>query len=149
MAERGGRRSRWRRIGDIRAAEHRGRHSYLRFVTPFIVARCSRRSGVFAAAYDLARLHTLEVAVRDGLKAELEWFQEHLPVPQRSAFCRGKGISWFKRDAQGCIRRLWKLVRLLRDHGVVVECIRTGKPGEIRYEDSLQIVAIPFADTAG
>ncbi|MEO0980041.1 MAG: hypothetical protein AAFY24_22445 [Pseudomonadota bacterium] len=41
----------------------------------------------------------------------------------------------------------FELVHLLRDNGQVTEVIRTDRVGYIVYEDDVQIVAEPFADT--
>jgi hypothetical protein len=39
------------------------------------------------------------------------------------------------------------MILILEAHGVVVERIRTQRPGYIVYEDEHQVAAYPFADT--
>jgi hypothetical protein len=82
----------------------------------------------------------------------LRWFNHHLPFPNR--FSRsgrrdacGKGICWFRDSAARYIREVRELAVMLEKHGVAVEMLRTSKPGYIVYEDSYQIVAVPFRET--
>src|SRR5687768_3264255 len=89
---------RWRCKPPIRPPQSRSKSSFIRFVTPHLVAGASRRSGIFGAAHDLAESDSLDADVRDALDQELSWFQANLPIPKKSAFSKGKGICWFKQD---------------------------------------------------
>jgi len=42
---------------------------------------------------------------------------------------------------------MWEIVQILEAHGIVIDVIRTDRPGYIVYEDEFQIAAEPFKDT--
>jgi hypothetical protein len=44
------------------------------------------------------------------------------------------------------VDRVWEMVHLLQDNGVVVDFIHTANPGYVCYQDRHQIAAIPFRD---
>jgi hypothetical protein len=79
---------------------------------------------------------------RNWLRGTLEWFNENLTrpgLPDRE----GRSIFWFRDDAQAVVSRAWELIAILRDEGMGVCMRRTREPGQIVYEDDLQIAAIP------
>jgi hypothetical protein len=121
---------------------------FLRFVTGDVHAVSRQPRGVFQSAYDLADSSDVDGWYRDALWDELSWFEVHLPIPPRERFVKGRGISWFHSGAQRSISRLWSVIAILREHGVGVRQIRTRHPGRVVYEDRLQIVAVPWRDTA-
>jgi hypothetical protein len=51
-------------------------------------------------------------------------------------------------SAQEHVTRLRRVAALIESTGVVVEELRTGKPGYVLYEDEHQVIALPFVDTA-
>ena len=120
---------------------------FLRFVTGEIHAISRQPRGVFQSAYHLADEDDVCGWYRDALWDDLHWFEEHLPVPPRERFAKGRGISWFQDGAQSSIARLWSIIAILREHGVAVRQIRTRRPGQVVYEDRHQVVAIPWRDT--
>src|SRR6266850_161011 len=101
---------------------------YLRFVTWNVHPESRRPEGVFQAAYRLMDSEDLDFPVWEALSDEVAWFEKRLPVPPRHRFAGGAAISWFKRDAGECVRRLWGVVAALQDHGVPVEMVRTRRP---------------------
>ncbi|HEY7312369.1 MAG TPA: hypothetical protein VH643_23600 [Gemmataceae bacterium] len=125
---------------------------FIRFVVPsrHQVSQCL--TGIFYAAcwlYDRGEMSENEQHSCDDI---LSWFNHHLPFPDR--FSRsgrrhacGKGICWFKDSAARYIRKVRELATMLEQHGISVEMLRTSKPGFIVYEDSYQIVAVPFRET--
>lgn len=119
---------------------------FLRFVTWVVDARSRQPRGVFQSAYELADAPDVSEWYRDALWEELFWFADHLPIPPRERFADGCGISWFRPDAGTSISRLWSVVAILREHGVAVRRIRTRRPGRVLYEDSQQVVAVPWRD---
>jgi hypothetical protein len=71
------------------------------------------------------------------------WFEEHLPLPDRSKLDR-RAIFWFKTGSDRLIERIWDLVELLKEYGYHVELIKTARPGRVCYEDDYQVAATPF-----
>ena len=129
---------------------------YVRFITPWW--RISRRvdCGLFGPAYCYARDDDAPAALRDALRAELDWFEDHLPVPRpmTRAFCvrskkswRADGVCWFHDDAREAIARAFTLAALLGECGVQARKVATRRPGTILDRDAWQIVAKPAAET--
>lgn len=82
----------------------------------------------------------------------LHWFDENLTTPRKFAassrpHAKKVAISWFKDSAQAHISRMFALVQILEAHGIVVDVIRTNRPGYIVHEDEHQVTAEPFNDT--
>jgi hypothetical protein len=126
---------------------------YLRFVVPTLHEQSNRRTGVFQEIYRLMRTNELIAFEEQRAREILDWFNEHLAEPTRFATSSRPGaaaraISWFKDSATEHIARIHELAGILDAHGVVVETIRTVRPGYIVFEDEHQIVAEPFSDTA-
>lgn len=129
--------------------------TYLRFVVGRIHENTGVRNGLFNDAYALCRGHDLSSADRAALDALLDWFSDHLSVPERfnrstskGSYRRsGRGISWLKPSATEHISRMREISRILQEYGHFVTMIKSARPGYIVYEDEHQIVAEPFADT--
>lgn len=102
--------------------------------------------GVFTSAYEL--LNSGELSPEDSafLKTLIVWFEQNLPLPDRSRL-ESRAIFWFKVGAGETADRAWELARFLKRHGPRVELLRTRRPGRIVYEDDAQIAAVPFRDT--
>jgi hypothetical protein len=115
---------------------------YLRFVIPGQDADSRQPQGVFRTAYELLDSGALDRDAFARVRAELDWFVKHLPIPQQNIHPRA--IFWFRSDAKECTRRIWDLVHLLREHGRVVEMKKTSAPGRIIYRDGLQVGAMPL-----
>ena len=130
---------------------------FVRFVTGVSDPDDGTPLGVFAACYDLLRDEDTGETMAAELRAYLDWFKEHLEVPDRfSRYAytsrgfrgvRGHAICWYRSSSQNFIRHMWTLVRILREHGITVTKITTENPGYVAYEDEYQVVAIPVADT--
>ena len=106
--------------------------------------------GLFTAAGELVREGKLSVHEESELKTALGWFGTHVPVPDRFSKNRNAshknthGLSWYKSDAVEALKKMRGLVSILEEHGLIVETVRTKRPGYIVYEDEIQIVAEPF-----
>jgi len=50
----------------------------------------------------------------------------------------------FKCGSKDSISRVWEMVHILEEHGIVIDKITTEKPGRVIYEDKWQVVATPF-----
>ena len=103
-------------------------------------------TGVITAARilgDEGRLFKYESDMLDELFA---WFNENLPCPPfesktRSGEWSRDAVSWFRDDAGEPLRRIWDIIAVLEDNGVLVRLVTTEKPGRIVYADEYQIVA--------
>jgi hypothetical protein len=81
-----------------------------------------------------------------------EWFKKNLRAPRsftRSSKPHAKkvSLSWFKDSANEHIAKMHVLKQILEAHGVVVDVIRTNRPGYVVYEDEFQVAAEPFNET--
>ncbi len=125
---------------------------FVRFVTNQKDRRSGRRQGLFAAVSDLRKTGRLSDWDERKLDALREWFEINLPVPDRFSLSprphrKAQAISWFRNTSVESIARIREYAALIEDYGVLVEMIRTERPGFIVYEDEYQVVAYPFADT--
>ena len=126
---------------------------YLRFVVAERDSTSQERRGVFQALYRLRRAGEL-AAHEEAWFAEAEdWFNRNLRRPSRLSETRrpnapDRAISWIKASAVEHVSRMRELVALLEHKGVVVEELRTVRPGYVVYEDEFQVAAIPFAESA-
>jgi hypothetical protein len=124
----------------------------IRFVTSARHPPYGHRSGLFVTAYKLRRINSLSEADNQELCDLLTWFETNLKVPTRltnSKYPRAKetAISWVRVTANEHMSRLRRLAALVSASGALVDELRTKRPGYIVYEDSHQVVALPFADT--
>ncbi len=125
---------------------------YLRFVVAGIDKDSGRRQGIFQALCELDRNGLLLPHERTTHNDLYKWFCKHLKEPRRFSrasrpHAKDVAISWFKDSAHEYIAKMFTLSQILEEHGIVVEVIRTDRPGYIVYEDSHQVVAEPFSDT--
>ena len=129
---------------------------FLRFVTdrpdPF-TPDDGRPGGVFLVAYALLRgdeeLPVLDDWHRGELRRLIDWFEAEVPIPHRFRR-RGRedrGLSWFRSDADAAIRRVREVCRIVEAAGVPTRTLLADRPGYVLYEDAVQVVAEPFAET--
>jgi hypothetical protein len=128
------------------------RGELLRFVTDSRHPPYGHRSGLFQVAYAIWREHRLPELKRAELRALLDWFNDHLEAPERFAASRrphakGTAISWVRASAHEHVSRIRRVAALVEGAGMAVHELRTKRPGYIVYEDTHQVVALPFADT--
>ncbi len=122
---------------------------YLRFVSMDIDPTSHVWAGIFTAARFMRDELPQSDHELDQLWALADWFNEHLPAPNR--FARNTrnryaspGVCWFRESARTHLARIWEMVALLEDNGVWIRMLKTDRPGYIVYEDDWQIVAVPF-----
>ena len=125
---------------------------FVRFVVLEQDESSHRLMGVFQAAFSLRDRGLLDSTERHGFENLRQWFNDHLPAPER--FCRSRGrqahrqgICWFKADAVEHLGKIRELVALLERHGITTRRLRAERPGYIVYEDDFQVAAVPFRDT--
>ena len=129
---------------------------YVRFITPWWRLPRGVDCGLFGPAYACARDPDVPEALAVALRAEIDWFETHLPVPRpaRRAFCvrsrkswRADGVCWFVDDARVAIAHAFALAALLGECGVPARKVATRRPGTVLYRERWQIVAKPDAAT--
>ncbi len=103
--------------------------------------------GPFTLAYALAEDCDQPIYYRRPLRAHLDWFDRHLPVPDRfyrrlGRASTGIGVSWFKAEACRHISRMRELCGVLDEIGHPTNCRWTAEPGRPLYQDDFQIVAL-------
>ena len=129
--------------------------AYLRFIVPNPHPDTGVADGVFRAAYTLRDANGISQADRATLEEQLAWFSKHLPIPTRFNRSKSKGyyrrktkgIAWFRDDALEHIARMYELRRVLEGNGRIVHVVREDRIGYVVYEDDVQVIAEPFAET--
>ena len=129
-----------------------GRPVYLRFVTEAIDADSGRRVGVFQAMFNLIDANELDEYELAEIEALAEWFGNELERPERLSSSRRPGaasraICWFKSTATEHVSRMHAICRILNEHGVETEMLRSRRPGYVVFEDDFQIAAEPVCET--
>ena len=125
---------------------------FVRFVVHTKDGRSGRRMGVFQAAGHLRDWPHLSEEYGVRLEEIRDWFNQNLERPERLSVSakpnkKAQAISWFKESAIEHITQIRAMIRILEAHGMMVERIRTQRPGYVVYEDEHQVAAYPFADT--
>jgi hypothetical protein len=128
------------------------RPELIRFVTAKRHPPYGHRTGIFQAAYAISREGGLEAVEHQKLLDLLQWFRDNLAEPDRLSVSRHPradetAISWMKTSAREHVAQLRLVVTLITSTGLVVDQLRTMRPGYVVYEDDHQVVALPFADT--
>lgn len=121
---------------------------YIRFTVPGAVTRAGLAPGPFNTAYALARRHW-NTPIGVALRHELDWFDDHLPVPSGNnpfaVRAKGRwfrdGVCWFRAEADEHVRRMHVLAVLIEECGVPVTRQVSRNPGQVLYRDPYQIVA--------
>jgi hypothetical protein len=120
-------------------------HWFIRFRTSRLLAGTRTPLGVFHAAAEMTDSPNCDPRAAKRAKRVCQWFNRHLPVPK---LCKHPhAVFWFRSEHRDMVQRLWELVLLLRNHGFLVELVRTRKPGRVCYEDEYQVAAIPWRST--
>ena len=133
------------------------RSTYVRFVIASRNPSSGLREGLFRTAYRLRREGELQAHEYARLDLALAWLDNNLPVPGRFNRSTSKGASqrnsnglcWFKSSAREAIGQVRTIVDILSEYGYAIETLTTRRPGYFVYEDDIQVVAEPFADTPG
>jgi len=129
--------------------------TFIRFVLTTPHPDTGVADGVFGLAYKLMKGAELEKVEREQLREAIEWFEKHLPAPDRFSRSRSKGfyrraargIHWFRDSAAACLTTMHRIKVILESHGHPVSVICESRIGYLVYEDEFQVVAEPFADT--
>ena len=122
---------------------------FIRFVVTERDSRSDQPKGIFTALYALDRRGELQPHERTWFEDAEAWFNRHLRRPERLAWSSRsnapeRAITWLKMSATEHVSRMRELVALLEHKDVMVEEVRTDKPGYVVYEDEHQVAAMPF-----
>ncbi len=125
---------------------------YIRFVVHRKDEDSGRRMGLFQAFFDLRDAGLVSQYEEDQLLQIRDWFDANLEKPgtfsrSNKFHAKSVAISWFKDTATEHIARMYELKTIVETHGIVVDVIRTDRPGYIVYEDIYQVTAEPYAET--
>ena len=122
---------------------------YIRFVVSDWDAWSGAESGLFGPAFDIKndRLAAPEW-IQQQVVEELDWFNAHLDAPAKLDRRAGRwgrfyGICWFRPEAVEAINRARYMAWLLTEAGYPVLELRRDNPGEVLWQDPLQVVARP------
>jgi hypothetical protein len=124
--------------------------SYLRFESPERDSDTGQPIGLLKLAYDLLRSDEIGDEAYAELHAHVVWLEEHVPAPlrfsrKRNAYHRNAhGVTWAKASHVELVSRLHEIARLIAQHDIPVQLVRTARPGYIVHEDEWQVVAEPF-----
>jgi hypothetical protein len=106
-----------------------------------------RHPGIFALANGLARAGRLSAADWAWWRANNDWFDAAYPDPATvdpSLFDGSVQVScWFKSSASHLLDRVPGYLDLLDRYQVGWVVLRSTAPGQIRYEDDVQVVVTP------
>ena len=123
---------------------------YLRFTVPVKDADSGSPTGVFTAAYTLLDSGELAEYEQARLRELLDWFVEHLRVPPCLKDAQNpRAICWFGAEAREHLAKVWELVWLLRENGVIVRMETAAAVGDVVYADAFQVAATPWRDRRG
>ncbi|GAB4405005.1 MAG: hypothetical protein OHK0053_30740 [Microscillaceae bacterium] len=106
-----------------------------------------KESGFLNTARQLCEEGIMEEAQHESLLAHLSWLEHHLP--RRPEFAQDQNaidnpMTWLKAEAEAHCAHMEAIRQILEQNDVLVELLEVEKPGKIIYEDSFQVVAIPF-----
>ncbi len=123
---------------------------FIRFITEENDSRTGKPKGICTLAYELIENGELYVEDEKSLKKCLLWVEKNVPIPTRFSRANNEyrkntgGLSWLKPEADEAVSRFWKVKNTIDIAGYSTKVVKTKNPGKMVYEDSFQIVAIPF-----
>lgn len=123
---------------------------YLRFRTQFINKEDKPQFGIFNAMEFICEHSHTSDEEEVQLKELYRWFKDNLEVPKHfysdsaTYGWEEKSLSWFKDSAKEHIAKLREAVVILEKYDLIVETIWETDPGNIKFEDDVQISAIPY-----
>src|SRR4030095_597059 len=124
---------------------------FIRFVSGEIDEDSHVSAGLFCAAHNLLD----EVVLADyeflALMESMSWFNRHLRAPfdyrLEPTWQAVRSICWFRSNALEYVARAWEIVAILEGRDVFMRTVKCHRPGYVLYEDDVQVLAYPFADT--
>lgn len=125
----------------------------IRFRTGLLDVNTGHPAGIFRAVAQVMDDPDLPDYQHDYLTEILDWFQDELPIPTdfnrstNNRYRNGMAICWLRETATDHLSRMHEIKAILEQQDVLVEQVWTTKPGYVVYEDTYQVVALPFSST--
>lgn len=125
---------------------------FVRFISRATQDHSHHKTGVFDSFYQLKYDDAFDGYELAQAQEIIDWFNKELEAPTKLSSSKNPhalevALSWFKPTAKEHIARMHELKQILESHGVVIDIIKTDRPGKITYEDEFQIAAVPFKDS--
>ncbi|MFG3185937.1 hypothetical protein [Streptomyces nigra] len=123
---------------------------YLRFQSPHRNDR-GRFTGVFGLVNNLAREGRLSEEQEAFRRLNNKWYDAAYPDPSTvdatvyDEEVNPGAAAWFKPSATHLLARVPGYLEILAAHGVDCQVLRSTDPGQVVYEDEVQIVVVPYA----
>ena len=129
------------------------RAMYIRFIVKYFNRQTeTEETGIFRAADYVRDFTEIAPAEKDKLQNLIEWFDNHLPVPEfyddpAKRSDEQHTYFWFKAGATEFLDAMRALAAILEANDVKVERLTAaGVPGKLIFEDECQIAVIPPED---
>ncbi|AWE48497.1 MULTISPECIES: hypothetical protein [Streptomyces] len=123
---------------------------YLRFQSPHRNDR-GRFTGVFGLVNNLAREGRLSEEQEAFRRLNNKWYDAAYTDPSTvdptvyDDEVNPGAAAWFKPSATHLLARVPGYLEILSAHGVDCRVLRSTDPGQVVYEDDVQIVVVPYA----
>ncbi|MFE0405578.1 hypothetical protein ACFW19_27265 [Streptomyces nigra] len=123
---------------------------YLRFQSPHRNDR-GRFTGVFGLVNNLAREGRLSEEQEAFRRLNNNWYDAAYADPSTvdatvyDEEVNPGAAAWFKPSATHLLARVPGYLEILAAHGVDCQVLRSTDPGQVVYEDDVQIVVVPYA----
>ena len=123
---------------------------YLRFQSPHRNDR-GRFTGVFGLVNNLAREGRLSEEQEAFRRLNNKWYDAAYTDPSTvdptvyDDEVNPGAAAWFKPSATHLLARVPGYLEILAAHGVDCQVLRSTDPGQVVYEDDVQIVVVPYA----
>ncbi|WP_338909268.1 hypothetical protein [Streptomyces nigra] len=122
---------------------------YLRFQSPHRNDR-GRFTGVFGLVNNLAREGRLSEEQEAFRRLNNKWYDAAYTDPSTvdatvyDEEVNPGAAAWFKPSATHLLARVPGYLEILAAHGVDCQVLRSTDPGQVVYEDDVQIVVVPY-----
>ncbi|MBQ0997750.1 MULTISPECIES: hypothetical protein [unclassified Streptomyces] len=122
---------------------------YLRFQSPHRNDR-GRFTGVFGLVNNLAREGRLSEEQEAFRRLNNKWYDAAYTDPSTidptvyDDEVNPGAAAWFKPSATHLLARVPGYLEILAAHGVDCQVLRSTDPGQVVYEDDVQIVVVPY-----
>lgn len=104
------------------------------------------RTGIFGLANGLAHSKAFSEKEWSWWRANNDWYNNAYTDPasiDATLFDNGLATCWFKDSAQHFLERVSGYPALLDRHGILWAKRRSQNPGQIIYNDDVQVVVVP------
>ncbi|WP_416429924.1 hypothetical protein [Paenarthrobacter nicotinovorans] len=103
-----------------------------------------RYLGIFALANRLAKEGSLSAEDWGSWRRANDFYDAAYVTPEASFYARPGAQAWFKVSATHLLEKTDFYIDLLRRHDVPCRAVYSSDPGNVLYEDDVQVVVIPY-----